>query len=280
TVFTLNGVADGSRDLVATRNAFTFAGTSFNTTLAKIIIRRGLNPASGSSIPVLDFGAAEAFNPGTATATLNNLGSDQSLMTELYLTAGGTNGFLTTDPGAGNASRTFYGVPSAQQVAGDLHYLQASALSPAAFTDPTQATTLRSAGIFFAALGNQTLTFGPALSAPTVTVAATAPYVRLRSVLPRQVEYNQFFYVNFQQSGSTPRSIVIEATVGSVGAGAFDATIPDFSAAGYDPMWALKVGVSTIWVENASGWSAGSGVVTATAGTTVLNAQKGGTITP
>ena len=280
TTFTLNGVPDGPRDLIAGKAVFTLNGTSFSTTLAKIIIRRGLNPASGSALPVLDFGAAEAVSPVSATATLNNLGSDQSLITELYTTVSGTNGLLYADIGQGGSSRSFSGVPAAQQVAGDLHYLQASALNPAAFTDPTLATTLRSAGIFFTAVGNQTLTFGPLLSAPTVTVASTSPYVRLKSVLPRQAEYNQTFYVNFQQSGSASRGVTIEATASYVGSGAFDVTIPDLSAAGYDPLWALKVGVSTAWTENASGWATGSGVVTATPGTVVLNAQKGGTITP
>jgi hypothetical protein len=278
TTFTLNGVADGARDLIAARTTLAFSGTSVSASLAKIILRRGLNPATGSSLPVLDFGS-EGFAPGTATATLNNLGSDQSLMTVLYATPT-ANGILYTDVSTGGASRTFSGVPTASQAAGEFHYVQASAFAPGAFTDPVLATTSRSAGIYFGALANQTLTLGPALSTPTVTTAATAPYARLRSVLARQAEYNQFFYVTFQQAGSTPRNAVIEATASYLGAGAFDVTFPDFTSAGYDPTWGLKTGVSTTWVENASGWSLGTGVVTPTAGTTVFNAQKGGTITP
>ncbi len=276
--FTLNGVADGARDLIATRTTLSINGTSVSSALAKIIIRRGVNPGAGTALPVLDFGA-EGFAPGTATATLSNLGADQSLMTALYTTPT-TNGILYTDVGGGGASRSFFGVPAASQLAGELTYLQATALAPGAFTDPNLALNTRSAGIYFSGLGNQAIAFGPALSQPTVTTAATTPYARLRSVVARQPEYNQFFYVTFQQSGSTPRNVVIEATASYIGAAAFDVTVPDFSAAGYDPTWGLKTGVSTTWVVNESGWSLGTGVVTATAGTTVLNAQRGGTITP
>lgn len=281
TSFTLNGVADGSRDLIATRSTVAFNGTSVSSTLAKIILRRGLNPAASSALAVLDFGAAESFAPGTAALTVNNLGTDLSLLTGLYTTAGGASGVLYTDIATGGAARTFFGVPVANQAAGDLQLIQATALPPNYATDPIAAATTRSAGIFFAGLGAQAVTLGPALSIPTVTTASTSPYVRLRSVLARQTEYDQYFYVSYQQAGATPRTVQIEATVAYVGAGSFDATIPDFSGAGYDANWALKTGTSVLWVVNATGWTAGvNGVVTATAGTTTRTAMKAGNITP
>ncbi len=279
TAWTLNGVPDGAHDLIAGRSTLTINGTSFSSSLAKVIIRRAQNPAAGAALAALDF-ASDGFVPGTATATINNLGSDQSIMTGLFTTANGTNGLLYADIGSGGASRTFYGVPASQTIAGDLGYIQATALNPGYISDPLLAATSRSAGIFFATLGNQTLTLGPALSTPAVTTAATAPYVRFRNVLQRQAEYNQFFSAQFQQSGATPRTVIIEATAGFVGTGAFDVTIPDFTAAAYDASWGLKTGVNTIWVDNVSGWAAGTGVVTQTAGATVQNAAKAGQLTP
>ena len=279
--FTLTGVADGAHDLVATRNSLALNGLAVSSTLSKIIVRRALNPTGGAVLPVLDFNAAEAVAPATATATINNLGTDQSLFTVLLQTANGTNGLLYTDPGAGGASRTFFGLPAAQQIAGDLHYVQTTALGATFTSDPIAAATGRSAGTFISTVSNVTLTLGPALSTPTVTTVATAPYARLRAVLPRQTEYNQIFAASYQQSGSTPRNVLIEATAAYVGAGSFDVTIPDFSSIGYDSSWGLKSGVSTMWILTATGFSAGTNaVVQQSAGVTALVATKAGMITP
>ncbi|MEO8334284.1 MAG: hypothetical protein ABI664_04895 [bacterium] len=279
TAFTLNGVADGAHDLVAGRSILSLNGLNVSATLAKIIIRRALNPANNSAFPVLDFGAAEAFTPASATMTLTNLGADVSVMTIGYATANGSVGVLYGDIGAGGASRTVSGVPAAQQIAGDAHLINATALPANYLTDPIAAVTSRGAGVYIGALSAQTLAFGSALATPTVTVAASAPYVRLKSVLARQAEYNQYFYANFQQQGAAPRSVIIEATAAWVGAGAFDVTVPDFTAAGgYDNAWGLKSGVSTMWILNATGWSTAS--PTPTVGVSFKNAQKAGQLTP
>ena len=281
TGFTLTGVVDGAHDLVATRNALTLNGLAVSSTLGKIIVRRALNPAAGAVLPVLDFNAAEAVAPATATATINNLGTDQSLFTVLLQTANGTNGLLYSDPGAGGASRTFFGLPAAQRIAGDLHYVQATALGANFTSDPIAAATGRSAGTFISTVSNVTLTLGSALSTPTITTVASTPYARLRAVLPRQAEYNQTFSASYQQSGSTPRNVLIEATAAYVGAGSFDVTIPDFSSIGYDSSWGLKSGVSTMWVLSATGVRAGTNAVVQQAvGVTALVANKAGQITP
>ena len=276
--FTLHGVTDGAHDLIASRCTLALNGASISSTLEKIIIRRSLDPANDSAFGMLDFGAEEAFTPEPATATLANLGTDRSAMTVGYITANGTSAVLYADVGAGGASRMFSGVPTAQQLAGDVHLINATALSANFATDPIAAATNRGAGVYVAVLGAQTLEFGPSLATPTVTIIATAPYVRLKSVLTRQPEYHQYFYANFQQQGATPRSIIIEATASWIGAGAFDVTIPDFTSAGYDIAWGLKQGVNTMWILNATGWSAEA--PSSTAGTTFKNAQKAGQLVP
>lgn len=277
--YSLKGVADGAHDLVAGRVAVGFSGTSITSTPNKFVIRRAINPTG--TIPVIDFGS-EGFAPSSGTLSLGNLGSDQSLVTMIYLTANGTYGLLYSDGSLGGSSRTIYGVPAGQQIAGDLHVITFSALNPAAFTgaDPLAAVTLRTGTYLSATPNAPTITLGPILATPTVTTVATAPYVRLKSVLPRQAEYNQTFFTNFQQSGTASRGATIEATVTWVGAGSFDATIPDFSAvSGWDNAWGLKTGVATVWTANSTGYS-GATLQPAAAGYTALTAQKAGSITP
>ena len=114
-----------------------------------------------------------------------------------------------------------------------------------------------------------------------MTTVATSPYVRLRAVLARQTEYDQSFYASFEQQGSTPRTVIIEATAAFIGAGAFDVTIPDLTAAGYDATFGLKTGVSTLHVLQATGYSTAiNSFAQLTPGTTVRTAAKAGQFTP
>ena len=58
--FTLTRVPDGPVDLVATRGTT----TSGSAALDKMIIRRGLNPANNSTLPVLDFSCRSVHASG------------------------------------------------------------------------------------------------------------------------------------------------------------------------------------------------------------------------
>ena len=62
--FVLEDVPDGALDLVAGRTTTTISGTSFSIALDKLIIRRGVNAANNSTLPVLDFGARGGVRPG------------------------------------------------------------------------------------------------------------------------------------------------------------------------------------------------------------------------
>jgi hypothetical protein len=52
----------------------TINGTSFSLNLAKMIIRRNLNPAGGSALTTVDFGASEAFGHAPSMAESMQLG--------------------------------------------------------------------------------------------------------------------------------------------------------------------------------------------------------------
>src|SRR6185312_2392042 len=102
-------VAEGNQDLVASRADF----TTFQAN--KIIIRRGLNITAGGSIPVLDFNAAEAFNPGTANVTVTGLGSDEASVISSFTGVYGsrTDGMLSliSSYTAASGAQPFAAVP-------------------------------------------------------------------------------------------------------------------------------------------------------------------------
>src|SRR5690606_25532002 len=57
----------------------------------------------------------------------------------------------------------------------------------------------RSASIFFGAVAQREVSFGPELGTVNVTTAATSPSLRPRVQYTRQAEYNQYWFVNYQQ---------------------------------------------------------------------------------
>jgi hypothetical protein len=274
-------VAAGSVDLVASRQALAVNGSSVSATLNKMIIRRGLNPASGSTLPVIDFGAAEAFDPVSRNVTINNLGTDQSLVVGSYITANGTTiaSYLTDISGGTATTRGWKGVPTANQVAGDFHLLNVSAV--ASLTQVLNST--RNAGIVFKDAVDKTVTLGPALGASTVTTIATAPYVRPRSAFAAQTEYNRYFLADYQQgTGALARKTQVQQT-GGYAAGAPTLDVPDLSTvAGFDANWGLKTGAVVTWTLSATGWSGTGGVASTpfVEGTTYLSATRMGQFTP
>lgn len=277
--FTLAGVAGGAQDLFATNAGLTLSGTSFQYQLKKMIIRRGLNLTDKAVLPVLDFNAAEAFAPATATLTVNNAGADQIIQSMIYYTAGGSAGAISNDVSSG-ASRTIYGVPAAKQLAGDLHGLAASTFT----LSGTTVNSLRVATVFFKDLTNKTLTMGAVPGVATVTSVATSPVARLRAQWAVQSDYNKYFTaVYVQPVGATSRNVTVAVTPGYLGNSAnVDFTIPDLSAvAGWDSNWGLRAGVSTTWALGSSGWSftslSGQNPIE---GGTLLSGQRLGTITP
>jgi hypothetical protein len=277
--FQLKDVAAGALDLIASRISIDLATSAFS--VDKLIIRRGLNQADGSTItPALDFNAAEAFAPVTPTLTIGNLNGEAGSALSFYFTSGfgGASAaaplFITGTPGPGPF--TYAGVPAAKQASGDLHLVLATA-SPNS-TNPTQS---RSSGIFFKDATNRTVTLGSALNQPTVSAAATAPYVRFRATGNVQAEYNKSISVEFSQAAG--RSVVFSATEGYLaGLTAYDFTIPDFTAvAGWDSNWGPKAGAATTWEVTGTGYT-GIGLVSPTPieGATFLSASRNGSITP
>ncbi len=259
TSFQLMDVPDGMVDLIASRSTLTISGTSVGIEFNKGIIRRGLDPADGSTLPVLDFEAAEAFTPVDQNLTIDNLGGDGAQVTESFFTPSGATGTLYAETSmSASASRTFKAVPSSEVETGDLNVLTVSAWDSGVM----QPTTTRTAVKFFNAAADQTLALGPALGTVTVSTAAATPYVMPRIQYTVQTGYGDFFsWAASQVNGASGRSLLISASSGYLaGASDFDVAMPDFTGVGsWDPAWALSSGVQVTWSFGASGWTGTGG---------------------
>jgi hypothetical protein len=273
--FVLQGVADGPEDLLAVRTPFSFGGGGFTSRVDKMIIRRDLNPSGGSTLPVLDFGSGEAFDPESRNLTINNLGSDLPLVSLTYITANGSTASLFTEL---DASTTIPAVPAGMQAGGDLHFLNVIA-SP----DVTDPDNQRGIGTMFKSPADKTVNLGPTMGPVAVTVASAAPYARLRGQYTVQSEYNSVWVMTFAQSGGVS-SVSLIVTPGHQGGGTtFDYTIPNFStAAGWNDAWGMVSGLDTSWTLSATGWSAAGGIIGSpyVDGTVVKNASRSGQIIP
>ena len=276
--FQLTGLPQGAHDLVASRITQTISGTSISYALNRLIIRRNLDPANGSTLPVLDFNASESFAPATANVTIGNLGSDQALAEAGLTTANGTSAsFFFSSPSTAT-TLPYYGVPDAKLATGDLHSLTVFATPPGSGSPSTS----RVAALYFRSVTDRTVTLGSTLGVPTITTVATTPYLRLRAQLAAQSEYNRLAGIFYTQgSGASERSVSVMMTAAYAGAASYDLTIPDLSAAsGWNNAWGLQPAVATQWTEIEAGGSFNFFFPGQhpTDGSTVLYATRTGTI--
>ena len=245
--FTLTGVPDGPHDLLAAR--LVVGGTSDDETLTpnKLIVRRALNPVSGSVLPVLDFNAAEAFDPVTAAVTVTGANGASIRVTSAFSTANGTNTFLAGATSGGGASQTFWGLPISRLVAGDLHWAIAS--------DDRG----RNAAVFSHEVVPRTVSLGPEMPAPVVGVFATTPTFRVHALLnnlgPADTQYGGSFDVTFSQP-SLQRALVFTYSRGAIATSnnvevrtPVLTNIPSWN----ESLYGLRIGSQIIWEVNA--WS-------------------------
>lgn len=251
--FGLANLPPGPLDIMAVRNS---DGSGPTTALVdRMIIRRGLNPASGATLPVMDFGAAESFAPTISTWTFANTVGDDFVVSQTFMTAGGTTGQFTVIPGliGGVIQPPVFGVPLAQTVAGDLHQVIATVapLGPTP-TSPNRAT--RQIIAYSRTIADRTINFGPAMPSPTVLPIGSLPAGRLRFQGTVPAEYNAGITLDITQAAST-NFLTIHASRGFLGAGnAYDLSIPDFTGViGWDTQFAIRAGSQVQW------WAGGGG---------------------
>ena len=275
TAFTMGSVPPGTIDLIAA----TADGASPANGI-KMLLQRNINPSG--SLGVLDFAAA-GFSAGSATLTLvNTLGQNISLKGQYQTSNAVLTKYYTDITAVPATSRQFFGVPPAQQVAGDLHYLSAQALVG---SGPT--ALFRGAGVVFNAIGPQTLTFGSALSTVVVTkppfVPAAPQPVLLRAPVTVQAEYNKLWQADYDQISSTGRFASVQATAAYIGASSTaNVDLPDLSGvAGWSSTYGLVLGTPLTWRVTASSWSTGGlTFVQIINGATFTSATMAGSVTP
>jgi trimeric autotransporter adhesin len=267
---TFNGVIDGPLDLIAAKNSIGASGF----TPTGFLINRNLNIANGGSAGTINMAAT--FAPATATLTPVNLNGETLITGSIYQTPRNTSAVLAS----GVSGTTWYGIPAAQQQAGESHMVFAIALQNP--VDPNTAT--RQVLFVSTAVAAKTVTFAAALTVPAISVIATAPYVRMRAVYTVQTDYNRYFTADWSQgSGTTYRDVSVEITSAYNNNGAtVTHDVPDFTGL---PLWladyGLKTGAATTWIYTASGFT-GTGVngPTLTDGAVIFSATRQGTITP
>jgi hypothetical protein len=249
TTYSFTNLPDGPLDLVALRGTLTFAGATAPSLTAssiafgtdRVIVRRGIDLPSGSTIPVLDFAGGEAVMPVTGNLTLSNLGTDLADIFVSFTTTAGTSATLTNIFSGAGPTHPYQGVPSSLRMAGDLHDALITAY------DESQ-TSFRFLLELFSMPGDRTFSLGPVLSDPSISEVSTSPNVRYRFQLPVQSEYNSMAIGDFTQL-SVRRAVALISTAAYRGSGTtWDYTLPDFStASGFNAAWGLQEGAETEW---------------------------------
>ncbi len=272
--FTLSNVLAGSLDLV-------LASSSAGSPPSKLLIQRTLNVAAGGSVGTINI--ANGVTPAQSTLTATGLGGDSWGAMVQYFTTNNTLATLYNDyvSASASATRPWYGFPSGSQAAGEVHVIDAVAAATFLAT-PTQT---RHVIVATTSVSPKTVNFGPALAAPTVSVVATTPYVRLNLAHTLQSEYNKDMVVSFTQgTGASVRTATVRTTGAYLnGATSLAAQVPNLSSlAGYLATYGLQTGAATTWTLTATGWTNGSviGGNYWVDGNAFLGATQMGTITP
>ncbi len=212
----------GATDLVATSVAPVRAPDHAD----RLIIRRAQSYAAGSSI-ALDFSSNEALAPAENVLTWNSAGAHVQVN---YRTPSGNNLVLqSTVVGAAAQRSPLYSIPTARQVAGDVHEL---------FLGSGQRLVM----LYYREARDRSLTLGPPASPPTFTTLATTPYRRVRVEVPAQSEYDASVSVLFQQLGSLVGMVATREYFGGTPQ-TWSLSVPDLrGVAGFDATVGLQAG--------------------------------------
>jgi hypothetical protein len=177
-------------------------------------------------------------------------------ISQAFITPGGTTGVFSLYPGVDRTQtvRTIYGIPVAQTIAGDLHQVVAT-INTVGSPVGSPARASRQIIGYARTLADRTIAFGPAMPAPTVTVA-TGAAGRLRAVGTLPTEYAAGVTLDVTQT-TTGRFATVHTTSGFLNtAGTYDVQIPDLTGAvGWDTQFAIRAGAPTNW------WVSGGGPV-------------------
>lgn len=231
-------IAPGPFDLLLSRTAFV-QGTGPDISVRSIVLRRNIDPASGATLPAIDF-ATEGFSPQTGVLTVGNTNNESFTHSQVFRTTNGLYGWLAAAALNTPGTRTWHGVPAVRQQPGDLHQLITT----------TGSTTARRQIITFAKdVADRTITFGPPLNAPQVApnFAPLVGTLNFAGIL--QTEYASRVSAYFRETMADPRTMVVMATRGFLGGSTqYNVSTPDLTGlSGYTQFWNFRRGGTVAW---------------------------------
>jgi len=239
TTLSLLNVQPGPFDLFVTRSSFS-NGAGAPIVAQQLILRRGLDPASGASLPALSF-ATDGVTPVTSVATFGNTNGETFSFISSFLTTTGLNALFHVSAPLTAISRAWYGVPGPGLQPTDLHQYVAA----------TSNANARRAVIGYASqVSHQNVAFGPSLAPPSVTggTGSTPPWI-VRATGTLAPEYANRAALYLRETIADPRAMMIMASRGALGSGnGYDVAVPDLSAAtGFTAFWNLRRGAGVRW---------------------------------
>ncbi|MDH5235834.1 MAG: hypothetical protein OEW77_12835, partial [Gemmatimonadota bacterium] len=245
--FQIDGVSDGTHDLVGFRSDFATTGTE------RALLRRDVVVSGNGTLGTVDFTGSESFAPTSATITVGGLlGGEFVTQSQFYQVGASCQAAILVPSANGGATFTAFGVPALQQRAGDYHRIQITAGS---------LTDVRIVGESFHTMAARTITLGAALSAPVISNLG-GPYKRLSAAYTLPGDYQAltaFTYTN----GAGDKTVYIGASFGFLGGSSVTLGLDDFSAlAGWSNTWAPASASTGSWSTFGSGGNiAGSACV-------------------
>ena len=245
--FVLRPLVPGPQEILATRATQASGGTAPTS----IILRRIAELPDGATTPPLDFGSAEAFAPVRSNVTIDGLGTDAAVATTSLRTAHGENvlAILGGDPRA--ATRPYFAIPETRLEAGDLQSMSVTA-------EPTTLNVFRSSTIYFRSPADRTITLGPTVAPPTVSLAASTPTLRLTARFGPSADYDRLAVISFQQGPATVVTVGMTTAYAALNGGTYDIVVPELSSVqGFDPSWTLRAGTPVGWTANRVGGTLG-----------------------
>lgn len=247
-IYQLTGVPDGPQDLIAARASMASGSPVTNS----VIVRRLMDSTNNATLPLIDFNGAEAEAPATANVTVTGMGGLDTVAIQSVYNGNRGSAFgvvaLLQEYMATSGAVPYAAVPVTLLGMGDIQLLQAAGNAAGV------PGNIRTSGVYFRSAANQTLALGPVLNTPTITSAATAPYLRLQVQLATQSEYSRQVSAVFDQDALN-RNVTMTATGAYFGSPTtWDLTIPDFSGlAGWNNAWGLQDGGATTYGVTATG---------------------------
>ncbi len=245
TLATLNGVTNGTHDLVAYARDIMTPGLTDRVFIKRDVNTTAIAPGGSVGFPVDFTDGTDSFAPAQATFTIGGTtGGDQVGLSAFYRTgADCRSGLLYSVAPAAVAAFEALGIPANKQRPTDSH---------GALVSATAGSSTRTQLEYFAAFGNRLITLPQAIPVFTPTsVAGSYKALRFQFALPAALASSASLSYSEVLAA---KSAIITATNAWLGGTAVDVTMPNFSGlAGWSDAWMPASGAAVEWTASGAG---------------------------